>query len=136
MRSNASLRNSVELSTAIISRLPGVLARLWILALFAVVTIQPALAQSSGLAFCQSDMAVTIKNIFTLIQFGGPLVGGVIALGAIVAIPTVRRADLKKELKEIRNQGIIWGVIVAPLGTAIITFLLNNVVAGGSSCTF
>ena len=81
-------------------------------------------------------MATTIGNLFTLIQFGGPLIGGVIALGAIVAIPTVRRADLKKELKEIRNQGIIWGVIVAPLGTTIITFLLNNVVAGGSSCGF
>jgi len=96
---------------------------------------QPAAAQV-GSAFCQSDMATTIKNLFTLIQFGGPLVGGVIALGAIVATPTVRRADMKREIKEIRNQAIIWGIIVAPLGTAIVAFLLNNVVAGGSSCGF
>lgn len=101
-----------------------------------VLAVEPALAQSSGLAFCSTQMAETIKNIFTLIQFGGPLVGGVIALGATVAIPSVRRADLKRELKEARNQAIIWGIIVAPLGTAIIAFILNNVVAGGASCGF
>lgn len=101
-----------------------------------VVAVDPAFAQSSVDAFCQTDMAKTIKNLFTLIQFGGPLVGGVIALGATVATPTVRRSDIKKELKETRNQALIWGVIVAPLGTAIIQFLLNNVVAGGASCGF
>jgi len=31
----------------------------------------------------------------------------------------IRRADLKKEIKEVRNQGIVWGVIVAPLGTGL-----------------
>jgi hypothetical protein len=81
-------------------------------------------------------MATTIKNLFLLIQFGGPLVGGLIALGAIVAIPITRRADLKKEVKEVRNQAIVWGIIVAPLGTGIIQFLLNDVVAGGVSCGF
>ncbi|WP_174786362.1 MULTISPECIES: hypothetical protein [Haloprofundus] len=81
-------------------------------------------------------MAQTIKNLFTLIQFGGPLVGGVIALGTTVALPTVRRADFKQELKEARNQAVIWGVIVAPLGTAIIGFLLTEVVSGGASCAF
>ncbi|WP_256545683.1 hypothetical protein [Halobellus inordinatus] len=101
-----------------------------------MVAVQPALAQSSGTAFCGTDIAQTIKNIFTLIQFGGPLIGGVIALGTTVALPTVRRSDLKKELKEARNQAVVWGVIVAPLGTAIVGFLLNNVVAGGASCAF
>lgn len=101
-----------------------------------LVAVQPAVAQTSGMAFCQTDMAITIKNLFTIIQFGGPLIGGLIALGAIVATPTIRRADLKKEIKEIRNQGIVWGVIVAPLGTGIIQFLLNDVVAGGVSCGF
>ncbi|WP_276278611.1 hypothetical protein [Haloarcula regularis] len=43
---------------------------------------------------------------------------------------------MKKELKEIRNQGVIWGVIVAPLATTILQFILNNVVAGGTSCGF
>ncbi|PSP21631.1 hypothetical protein BRC61_05885 [Halobacteriales archaeon QH_10_65_19] len=52
------------------------------------------------------------------------------------AIPFVRRSDWKKEMKSIRNQGLLWGVIVAPLGTQIVAFLLNNVVAGGSSCGF
>lgn len=104
--------------------------------LLGVLAVQPVVAQSSGAAFCQTDMATTIKNLFTIIQFGGPLVGGLIALGAIVATPMTRRADLKKEVKEIRNQGIIWGVIVAPLGTGIIQFLLNDVVAGGVSCGF
>jgi hypothetical protein len=104
--------------------------------LLSVFAVQPAVAQSTGTAFCQTDMATTIKNLFLLIQFGGPLVGGLIALGAIVAIPITRRADLKKEVKEVRNQAIVWGIIVAPLGTGIIQFLLNDVVAGGVSCGF
>lgn len=106
------------------------------LSLFSLIAVQPVLAQTTGTAFCETSMAQTIKNLFTVIQFGGPLVGGLIALGAIVAIPTVRRADLKKEIKEIRNQALVWGIIVAPLGTAIIQFLLNDVVAGGVSCGF
>ena len=104
--------------------------------LFSVFAIDPVLAQSTGTAFCQTDMAQTVKNLFTLIQFGGPLVGGVIALGATVGTPAIRRADLKKEMKEMRNQALVWGVIVAPLGTAILQFLLNNVVSGGASCGF
>jgi len=98
--------------------------------------VDPVAAQTVGTAFCQSDMALTVKNLFTVIQFGGPLIGGVLALGATVAIPTIRRSDMKKELKEIRNQGVIWGVIVAPLATTILQFILNNVVAGGTSCGF
>jgi hypothetical protein len=106
------------------------------LALGLALLSTPVLAQSPGAAFCQTALAQTIKNLFSVIQFGGPLVGGVIALGATVALSSVRRSDLKRELKELRNQGIIWGVIVAPLGTVIIQFILNNVVAGGGSCAF
>lgn len=73
---------------------------------------------------------------FTLIQFGGPLIGGVIALGTTVALPMVPRTNRKVEVKEMRNQAVIWGILVAPLGTAILGFLLNNVVAGGFSCGF
>ncbi|WP_324759535.1 hypothetical protein [Haloarcula montana] len=102
----------------------------------AILASQPALAQTTGTAFCGTDIAQTIKNLFTLIQFGGPLIGGVIALGTTVALPAVRRADLKKELKETRNQAVVWGIIAAPLGTAIVAFLLDNVVAGGASCGF
>lgn len=58
--------------------------------LLSVFVVQPAVAQGSGAAFCQTDMATTIKNLFTIIQFGGPLVGGLIALGAIVATPMTR----------------------------------------------
>lgn len=101
-----------------------------------LLAVEPVLAQSGVSAFCETDMAATIQNLFTLIQFGGPLIGGVIALGATVATPTVRRADMKKELKEMRNQAIIWGLLVAPLATTIIQFLLNNIVAGGASCGF
>jgi|AntDeeMinimDraft_4_1070355.scaffolds.fasta_scaffold00317_3 hypothetical protein len=98
--------------------------------------VAPAAAQSSGQAFCNTDMAQTIQNVFTIIQFGGPMLGGVLALGATVGLPFVRRSDWKKELKEIRNQGLVWGVIVAPLGTQILSFILNNVVAGGNACAF
>ncbi|QLC35093.1 hypothetical protein EFA46_012620 (plasmid) [Halarchaeum sp. CBA1220] len=101
-----------------------------------VLAVEPAVAQSVGTSFCQSDLASTIKNVFTLIQFGGPLIGGVVALGATVATPMVRRSDRKYELTTMRNQAIIWGVIVAPLGTVILRFLLNNVVVGGTSCGF
>jgi hypothetical protein len=110
----------------------------WMLITGLMVTVfsTPALAQGSGAAFCDTQMADTIRNAFSVIQFGGPLVGGLLALGATVSMPLIRRADLKKELKEVRNQGIVWGVIVAPLGTVIIQFILNNVVAGGTSCVF
>lgn len=106
------------------------------LLLLVAICARPAAAQSVGESFCQTALAQTIFNLFQLIQFGGPLVGGVIALGATVALPTIRRSDFKREIKELRNQGIVWGVIVAPLGTTIVQFLLNNVVAGGASCTF
>ncbi|WP_435349191.1 hypothetical protein [Haloarchaeobius sp. HRN-SO-5] len=96
----------------------------------------PALAQETGTQFCATDMAQTIRNVFSVIQFGGPLIGGVLALGATVSMPMIRRSDLKMELKEIRNQGVLWGIIVAPLATVIIQFILNNVVAGGTSCAF
>ncbi|WP_277552348.1 hypothetical protein [Halobaculum limi] len=105
-------------------------------AALAIVAVAPVHAQTTGTAFCDTDMVATIKNVFTLIQFGGPLIGGVIALGSTVALPAVSRADRKKEVTEMRNQAVIWGVLVAPLGTAIIAFLLNNVVVGGTSCGF
>ncbi|WP_436909052.1 hypothetical protein [Halosimplex marinum] len=109
-----------------------------------VVLVEPAAAQTTtaangtsvGSSFCQTDMATTIRNLFTLIQFGGPLVGGLVALGTTVAIPLLRRADTKKELKSMRVQAVVWGVIVAPLGTTILQFLLTSVVAGGASCSF
>lgn len=102
----------------------------------ALLCVEPAAAQSIGEEFCETDMAVTIKNIFTLIQFGGPLVGGTLALVAAVATPMVRQADTKMELKQIRTQGLVWGVIVAPLATTIVQFLLSSVVSGGTSCSF
>lgn len=101
-----------------------------------LVLVGPALAQEVGVTFCTTPLAETIRNLFTVIQFGGPLIGGLIALGATVAIAMIARADRKRELKELRNQGLIWGVIVAPLGTEIVQFLLNNVVSGGVSCGF
>ena len=102
-----------------------------------VLFVGTAAAQSDpGSAFCDSNMADTIQNIFTIIQFGGPLIGGVLFLGAIVAIPFTRRSDRKKEMKSVRNQGLLWGVIVAPLGTEIVQFILNNIVVGGTSCGF
>jgi len=101
-----------------------------------IIAVDPVSAQTTGDAFCETDMATTITNIFNLIQFGGPLIGGVIALGTTVILPSIRRVDMKKEIKSARNQAVLWGVIVAPLGTAILQFLLTNVVAGGSSCSF
>lgn len=115
----------------------GSLRRLSLVTLCVIVLAStPAAAQSTGAAFCDTALADTIKNMFTVIQFGGPLIGGLIALGATVALPTTRRADRKKEFKELRNQALVYGVLVAPLGTAIISFLLNSVVVGGSSCGF
>ena len=75
-------------------------------------------------------MAQKIQNIFLPIQFGGPLLGGVLAFGATVALPFVRRSDWRR-MKAIRNQSLLWGVIVAPLGTQIVAFILKNAVAGG-----
>jgi hypothetical protein len=66
-----------------------------------VLFVGTAAAQPPGEALCNTDMARTIQNIFTLIQFGGPLLGGVLALGATVALPFVRRSDWKKEIRGI-----------------------------------
>ncbi|MFW5978045.1 MAG: hypothetical protein ACOCP2_02265 [Halohasta sp.] len=131
---HVSTEASLSITDRRVRALP--LRRLAIAVIALFVLAEPAAAQGPGEAFCDSAMAETIQNVFTLIQFGGPLLGGVLALGATVALPFVRRSDWKKEMKDIRNQGLLWGVIVAPLGTEIITFILNNVVAGGSSCAF
>ncbi|MFD1588110.1 hypothetical protein ACFR9U_14090 [Halorientalis brevis] len=143
-RPSLSMRTLSDLSTAVVSTAARTDRRLqwsgrtaalsWLL--LGVLAVDPVLAQSTGSAFCSSDMAETARNVFTVIQFGGPLIGGTVFLGATVAIPVVRRSDLKKEFKELRNQGLVWGVLVAPLATVILQFLLNNVVAGGSSCGF
>lgn len=100
------------------------------------VAAQANATGGTGSAFCTTSMAETIENVFRLIQFGGPLIGGALALGATVIHPLTRQSNVKKELKDIRNQGLLWGVLVAPLGTEIVGFLLNHVVAGGSSCAF
>lgn len=106
------------------------------LLLTGLVAADPALAQSVGSDFCSTDMAETIRNVFTVIQFGGPLIGGTLFLAATVALPATPRSDLKKTIKELQRQALVWGVIVAPLATTIVQFLLNNVVAGGASCSF
>lgn len=108
----------------------------FILLMGCLLVSQPVVAQSSAKAFCQTALAQTIMNMFGVIQLGGPLLGGLVALGATVSLPMVRRSDLKREIKQVRNQGILWGVIVAPLGTSIVQFLLANVVAGGPACSF
>lgn len=117
---------------------PVLLIKSVLVALSFLLFVGPAVAESGGAgsAFCNSNMADTLKNIFGLIQFGGPLIGGALALGAMVATPLTRRSDWKKEMKSIRNQGLLWGVIVAPLGTEIVQFILNNIVVGGTSCGF
>lgn len=121
-----------------VATLPGLLVRVGILLLPLLLFVGPVVAQSgdAGNAFCGSNMAQTVKNIFDIIQFGGPLIGGALSLGATVAIPFTRRSDWKKEMKSVRNQGLLWGVIVAPLGTEIVQFILNNIVVGGTSCGF
>lgn len=115
---------------------PGVWYRTALFCFVLLFFVGPVAAQSPGEAFCNTDMAKTIKNVFQLIQFGGPLLGAALALGATVGLPFARRSDWKKEMKSIRNQGILWGVLVAPLGTQIVTFLLNTVIVGGSTCGF
>lgn len=96
----------------------------------------PVAAQSTGTEFCNTQLAQTFKNLFTLIQFGGPLIGGVVALGGTLGVTVSQRADKIQEYKELRNRALIYGVLIAPLATTILTFLLNYVVAGGSSCGF
>lgn len=134
---STSKSDTSHLPVSRIARAIGVSPTTWLtVLLLGTLAVDPALAQDSTAAFCDTAMADTIRNIFTIIMLGGPLVGGVIALGATVVLPAVRRSDMKLELKEMRNQGLLWGVIVAPLGTAMVGFLLNNVVVGGSGCGF
>lgn len=101
-----------------------------------VLATTPALAQDAAQQFCETPMATTVINAINVVQFAGPLLGGFLAIGSVVVLPVVRRADMKREIKSIRNQALIWGVVVAPLGTAILKFILNGIVAGASSCGF
>lgn len=108
----------------------------------ALIAVEPASAQTAtpngtsvGTNFCQTNMADTIRNLFTLIQFGGPLICSLVAVGATVAIPLFRRADKKKDMKSMRAQAIVWGIIATPLATTGVRYLLSSVVVGGSSCT-
>lgn len=57
-----------------------------------ILFVGPA-AQSGCQACCGADVARNIQNIFTRIQIGGPLVGGVLALGGTVALTYLRRLD-------------------------------------------
>ena len=100
-----------------------------------LIGVEPVLAQNAGADFCASQLADTIRNIFNLIQWGGPLLGGVIAIGSMVLMP-VSSVERKVRLKEMRNQAIVYGVIAASLGTLILRFILNNIVVGGLSCGF
>lgn len=100
-----------------------------------LIGVEPVVAQNAGADFCASQLADTIRNIFNLIQWGGPLLGGVIAIGSMVLMP-VSSVERKVRLKEMRNQAIVYGVIAASLGTLILRFILNNIVVGGLSCGF
>lgn len=102
----------------------------------AVVASSPVAAQSTGEAFCNTQLAETIQNLFTLIQFGGPLIGGTVALGSTVGLTIVDRTEHIQQLKEARTRALIYGVLIAPIAGSIIAFLLNSVVAGGASCGF
>ena len=104
-----------------------------------VLVTTPAAAQSggdTGQQFCETNMAQTVLNMIGIVRLAGPLMGGFVAIASVAVLPVVRRADVKKELKTIRNQGVIWGVVVAPLGTTILQFILNDVVVGASACGF
>jgi hypothetical protein len=101
-----------------------------------LIGVDPVLAQSAGAAFCETALAQTIMNLIGVIQVGGPLVGGLVAIGSVAVMPMVRRSDMKREIKELRDQSLVWGVIVAPLGTTILQFLLGNVVTGAQACGF
>lgn len=101
-----------------------------------VAFVAPAAARAGPEAICTTDLADTIRNIFLLIQFGGPLVGGVVGTGAMVIKPYLRGEDMKRQAKQLRDGAFLWGVVAAPLAMTMVQFLLNNVVAGGSTCGF
>lgn len=101
-----------------------------------LVASTPALAQSAGQGFCETSMVQTVLNMIRVLRLAGPLLGGAIAIGAVAFAPMARSSESKKQLTELRNRGLIWGVIVAPLGTTILQFLLSDVVVGASACGF
>lgn len=118
------------------SRLRATATRVIIpVAVFTLLAVTPAAGQSSGIAFCDTAMADTMRNIFNLIQYGGFLIGAVVALGATIGLSIMKSPDKKRELKQLRNQGLVYGVLISPMAATIIRFMLNNVVAGGASCS-
>lgn len=100
-------------------------------------TPTPTSAAASGpVKVCTTALADTVRNIILMIQLGGPLIGGTVGIAAMVLKPLVRGEDLKRKLKQLRDGGIFWGVIIAPLSITSLQFLVNSIVVGGSTCSF
>lgn len=99
-------------------------------------TPTPTSAAGSGPSgICTTPLADTIRNMIRMIQFGGPLIGGVVAVAAMILKPLVRGEDVKRKLKQLRDGAFLWGVIAAPLSITTIQFVVNGVVVGGPTCS-
>ena len=77
----------------------------------ALVASTPALAQSAGQGFCETNMAQTILNMIRVVRLAGPLLGGLIAIGAVAVAPGIRGAEGERGLEDMRHRGGVWGGI-------------------------
>ena len=97
-RTTPSINESL-VSTTTLDHVGG-LAQFTLIFAGIVLFVGTAAAQSQGEAFCNTDMDQTIQNIYTLIQFGGPLLGGLVALGdgapEVQVIPSLIRRVLER----------------------------------------
>lgn len=84
---------------------------------------------------CTTDLAETIRNMILMIQFGGPLLGGLVGAGAMLLKPVMRGEDMKRKMKQLRDGAIIWGVVAAPLFVTTIQYVVTGVVVGAPTCS-
>lgn len=98
-------------------------------------TPTPTPAGTGPSDICTTNLAETIRNMILLIQFGGPLIGGLVGAGAMVLKPVMRGEDMKRKLKQLRDGAIIWGVVAAPLFVTTIQYVVTGVVVGAPTCS-
>lgn len=101
-----------------------------------VLAILPAVAGVAGLGLCETGAATTLETILGLLLFGGPLVGGFIGIETTIFLLLVPPTNGRWRVKRVRNRAIAQGVIVAPLGAAVIGDSQNHVLTYGASCGF
>lgn len=96
--------------------------------LSAFLFVQPVLAQSGEEVpdICDNQLVVAMDNLITLLAVIGPVVGAVVAMGAMLVLTTTQNPRKKKKWIKTRNDAIKYGIGILFVG-AIMQLLVTVV---------